>query len=193
MKKERPIPFCTEMVQAILARKKNTTRRIAVDQYHKPIIDCHWLCWSDKLPDGRLSAFFGESSKPQQSNCPYGTVGDLLWVKESWAQRSDGMILYRADQIPVPSQDSLVKWKPSRFMPKQFARIWLEIESVDIQRLQSMSTEDAIGEGVTTLSYYNGEPVETFFQLWDSLHTNEVLGGDPYVWVVKFHQAEKPI
>ena len=76
--KEHPILFTTENVRAILDGRKTQTRRVMRPQpsdiYHSP------LCigdnaWGFKKPN--------QGTIPFLINCPYGQVGDRLWVRET--------------------------------------------------------------------------------------------------------------
>ena len=75
--------------------------------------------------------------------CPYGQVGDLLYVKETF---STYPLHYKADGYEL--QDGEGQWNPSLFMPKKYARIWLEITGLRAERLQEITEEDAKAEGV---------------------------------------------
>ena len=146
------------------------------------------------------------------SVCPYGQVGDLLWVRESYAVRSDGVdqILYKADYQEVVKMLDLpeinIKWKPSIHMFKCDARIWLEITGIRVERLQEITEEDAIGEGIqlfkvglppTQVKVYasgwpdplcGGTSVDGFHHLWDSINAKRGYGWseNPWVWVIEF-------
>ena len=76
-------------------------------------------------------------------------AGDELWCRETWKHRTDGLALgawYRADgHIDIPGWP----WKPSIFMPRKYSRITLEAtEDARLERLQDITEEDAIAEGV---------------------------------------------
>ena len=83
------------------------------------------------------------------------------------------------------------KWRPSIFMPRWASRILLEITEVRAERLQEITEEDAVAEGVK--SYYTLPSGETtaryhFSVLWDSLNAKCGYGWDknPWVWVISF-------
>lgn len=183
MIKEIPILFSTEMVQAILAGRKTMTRRI-VKMY----------ATSDAHPLRQIPEWLKENK-----TCPYGQPGDLLWVRETWSSgfientKPTG-IRFKADDVNYN-----VKWKPSLFMKKEISRIWLQVTDITVERLQEISEEDAISEGVFV--YEAGEAYRdykydkagsfmtargSFLSLWATINGDESLIANPWVWVVKF-------
>lgn len=82
--KERPIIFNTNMVKAILEGRKTQTRRPVKPQPlgHSldSILDGKWLT---KSFDGLLSP----KIKDLPMHCPFGQIGDRLWVRETWYQK----------------------------------------------------------------------------------------------------------
>lgn len=83
--KERPIIFSTTMIQAILAGNKTMTRRV-VKKNEAGRVQLKGRNWHIDDPNATLA-------------CPYGQPGDMLWVRETWADVNtpDGpAILYRA-------------------------------------------------------------------------------------------------
>lgn len=89
--------------------------------------------------------------------------GDLLWVRETYMENCIDHIpyndcltryFYKADMDKYPSEvigqmkTFGYKWRPSIYMPKEAARIFLEVEERWIERVQDISGEDAISEGV---------------------------------------------
>ncbi len=97
---------------------------------------------------------------------PYGTPGDLLYVREKWATppsldhikpsnlEPGAPIHYAADNhCNVNNREDLGlveynKFRPSIFLPRWASRMTLEILDISIQRLQDMNDYDALGEGV---------------------------------------------
>jgi len=172
MKKQRPILFSTPMVQALLAGRKTQTRRIVKLKHIDPS-NCGaifpdgsgkgWIAWS---PGTHATAELTAREYPgeQGFKCPYGTVGDILWVRETWGvlqpshatpagRPYDGSFCFRADhddEKPKWNEGTyeFFGWKPSIFMPKSAARIWLEITNIRVERVQDISEEDAKAEGV---------------------------------------------
>ena len=186
--KERPILFSGGMVRAILDGSKTQTRRIAKEFNEMPNLD------------GILRRF------PNQEGCPYGTPGDRLWVRETFAQGVEGCpggISYRADHFDPKGDGPAhpMKWRPSIFMPRIASRILLEITDVRVQRLQEISEEDARAEGVTDFAgrWWDGSPVvcgkwnapsEAFAALWESINGTGSWEANPWVWVITFRRLE---
>ena len=160
--KERPIIFGAAMVLAVLAGTKTQTRRVA-----KPI----------KHPDlgniytpGAL-VMEREPKHVIDRACPYGQIGDKLWLREAHAftDLADGtpVVAYAADnrQIAIgrdapDSPDHLIhgyqfandvhvdRWRPSIHMPRWASRITLDVTGVRVERLQDISEADARAEGI---------------------------------------------
>lgn len=155
---ERPILFSAPMVRALLAGTKTQTRRI--------------VKWRDVAPGLNLS-FTGLSASrivetwvlesPSRTSrewrcaptpCPYGKPGDRLWVREAFGfvtHDRDGprpeSLIFRADD----NAEWDGKWRPSIHMPRWASRVTLGITDVRVQRLQEISEEDAIAEGIAEL------------------------------------------
>lgn len=173
---ERPILFSAPMVLAILDGAKTQTRRVMKpqpehSQFHswkgKYIYDGEhsmW-CWKDILLENIWDFPNNEDRIELAKHSPYGVPGDRLWVRETWASaymdgawgtafRADGSFSLgkkRHEKGPHFHAKELgphVRWKPSIFLPRCASRIVLEITDVRVQRLQEISEEDAIAEGV---------------------------------------------
>lgn len=133
--------------------------------------------------------------------CPYGQVGDWLWVKETWAQGLK-QLHYKADWDLLKLRDNIRpldvalrddKWKSPRFMFKKFARIWRQITGLRAERLQEISEDDCYREGIR-LPRGMDVSIETptwmvidalkpkFRELWDSLNAKRGYGWDMNKW-----------
>lgn len=166
MKKDKPIIFNTEMVKAILDDRKTQTRRIIKLQ-----------------PPNHVGT------------CPY-SIGKKLWVRETWNDDWCDNVIYRADggSAITAGYKKEPKWKPSIFMPKNYARIWLEVTAIGIERLQDITEQDAMEEGDPNQGLIASENthVEWFNQLWDSINKKRGYGWgkNPWVWVIKFKKIK---
>ncbi|MDG9955064.1 hypothetical protein [Enterobacter roggenkampii] len=212
--------FNGEMVRAILDGRKTQTRRIMKNQPAGDYPDTPALIRS---VDGGFQ-WYGHYGESSIFNCPFGAVGDRIWVRETWAEAGAGapdLKLYRAnypEHVPThyenvpPTED--VRWTPSIHMPRWASRITLEITGVRVERLDEISEEDAISEGMQgvicpsckgdpdysttqydpdTLAAVDEIPCQScesnrnkFFALWDSIYGegNHCMGN--WVWVIEF-------
>ena len=140
--------------------------------------------------------------------CPYGGIGDRLWVRETFAyvpatayQHSDGVQQRLSPKDPEIAAIYLAgwdrclpsAWKPSLHMPRWASRLLLEIVDIGIERLNDISTEDACAEGcdhskseaaISMGRHY--KPKAVFKHLWQSINGVENWYNNPWVWVVKF-------
>jgi hypothetical protein len=187
--KSRPILFSAPMVLAILDGRKTQTRRVLKGTtehkgpYNPEYIEAH------KNSDGWSKI------------CPYGKVGDRLWVRETFmhcgcedaemhADSGCDLILYRASE---PNDLKVFEgWRPSIHMPRWASRITLEITDVRVERLNDITVSDAIAEG------YDGsvnDPVDPsikwYSRLWDRINVAGAWELNPWVWVIEFKRVEK--
>jgi hypothetical protein len=191
---EKPVIFNSEMVRAILDGRKKQTRRII-------------------KPQPNYQKRFGEPKAEIKVNianrkCPYGQVGDTLWVRESFRipnmdfdKEQALMVHYYSDRSYCSvdiTNDEMKLWKarkkpfaktPGRFMYKSLARIFLEITNIRVERVQDISENDAEAEGTNCNRTYR----EDFKNLWDSINAKRGYDWDknPWVWVVEFRKLTK--
>lgn len=176
--------------------------------------------------------------------------GDILYVRETWqcwrAHRYEATadIRFRAGgddvrlQFANGSTDSIDRydfdtfvhkwfshngeWKPSLFMPKEAARIWLKVTDVRVERLQEIDEDGVWDEGfkfkppcltrvsadghtceldgpcMSSIKYCDMTMGELFGrELWNSTIKKSDLDrygwdANPWVWVVEFERCEKP-
>jgi len=192
----KPIIFSAQMVRAILEGRKTQTRRIIKPQPRRinNAFDGTWE-WKEKGHYYDDLTLVSEALKP---NCPYGGVGDKLWVRETWRTLiefedrkpselnkdspiefvSDGKIRYVYDTHPT-----FGKLRPSIFMPRWASRITLEITEIRVERLKEITPEDCIAEGISPdYTVKAGLPV-LFAILWDSLNAKRGYPWDGNWWV----------
>lgn len=101
--------------------------------------------------------------------------GDRLWVRETWQDGKDGGFVYRAQQ---PEEE--MKWKPSIFMPKEAARVFLTVTAVRQETLGDLTEEEAKKEGFESLE----ECVETLKSMYRGANDETAM------WVVEFLHEE---
>lgn len=161
--KERPILFSGEMVRAILNGTKTQTRRIFKSKFEH-MASCHDR---DSLPVFFSDAYgckdCGAGHWDDSVKCPYGKPGDRLWVRETWSSHAEedhlaprncnkSIRFYEVEHGKQRGSNPRVgKKRPSILMPRWHCRIFLEIASVRVERLQDITEEDAKAEGVSQL------------------------------------------
>jgi hypothetical protein len=218
------------MVRAILDGKKTQTRRAvkapkcATVHGRRPAWDAAHKdrdSWGDYL---HLPYGGGDYSDPKEVTarvyCPYGERGDLLWVRETWgtfttAKRDEAGIhyrdLYRADFPDDYDGFGLVDgWKPSIHMPRRLSRLTLRIHDVRVQRVQDITDEDALAEGVTGYAEKPRKagviggpdvykcariPRLQFRDLWDSINGGREgcsWEANPWCWCLTFERVTDP-
>ena len=89
----------------------------------------------------------------KSETCPYGEVGDRLWVREThtFDEAAPNGIMYLAD-LPKKDAEDVIEaykgfWKPSIFMKRKDSRILLEVVSIHEEKVCDISRTDAIREG----------------------------------------------
>lgn len=207
--REHGILFKGEMVRGLLSGQKTMTRRL-VKLDHSGRAKRGGKCWHLGDPEVYLA-------------CPYGQPGDRLWVKETFCcvhgfggseRTAQDALVFRADDGEDAREITKLRcWTSSLLMPRIYSRILLEITATRVERLQSITEEDAIAEGIelahpgTTSTWwkdyeakptpdalqdpYHGlaaDPVESFASLWRSLNGRDSWNANPWVWVVEFRR-----
>ena len=187
-KSMKPILFNTEMVKAILDGRKTVTRRL-VKLIGNP-------AWTGYSPDGAV--LYGSNNIPA-AKAPY-RPGDILWVRETWAvwSATNGIaprIYYKADKDAPVS----IRWRPSIHMPREAARLFLMVTGVRVERLQDITPNDCVLEGVEreALTTVGGEFARGIFNdVWDSTIKPADLPrygweANPWVWVIEFERVSR--
>lgn len=186
----KPINMKTWEVQAVLANRKTVTRRVVkFKKGQNPQ-------WTGYIPDGNV--LYGSNNIPAVKS-PY-RPGEILYVRETWAQNANEGWFYKAD-----GKNEVFSWKPSIHMPQVAARIFLRVTDVRVERLQDIFDEQAekvgcngefIGTGEAMGSGWAVSPTEEFAELWDITlkPQDRALYGwqaNPWVWVVAFEKVSR--
>lgn len=238
----KPILFSGPMIRAILDGRKTQTRRWCMDStFPEPLNElafCDVRLADDGYLEGRKGPadtferlVHGQGKAPEcaglLTRCSYGDVGDHLWVRETWRtyQALDHCkprdifqgagIHYDADNKSSVDGGPLYgrgKVRQSIFMPRWASRITLEITGVRVERLQEISANDCIGEGLDEFSL-RGEasvykdyaqktydpfewfsvPKDSYESLWDSINgKRSQWSSNPWVWVLEFKRVTNP-
>jgi hypothetical protein len=209
----KPILFSAPMVRALIAGEKTQTRRVLGGAPHN-------------LSAGQVFADrLGEQwrwSRPGGGGAPFKTPfapGDLLWVKEDWKVRdayddlkpsemsgeeavhflADGAIAGDWGRLDGPWGRR--RW--SQHMCRWASRLTLRVTEVRVQRLQVISGEDCVAEGLSPrmgppMGVYDDMRARSeeaarrwaigmraqFRDLWDNLNAARGFGWDVNPWVV---------
>lgn len=194
--KERPILFSGEMVRAIFEGRKTQTRRVVKPQPNQYFTNPQTLIldwpkhYRRKITGPKQFGCIQEANRFMAEDCPYGIPGDRLWVRETFC--TDGVdCWYRADNHPELDHG----WQPSIHMPRWVSRITLEIINVWVERVQEITSGDALAEGIIPFSGVTNaiqgqgwEPRDEFIELWNSINARRGYswGDNPWVWVIEF-------
>lgn len=161
----------------------------------------------------------------------YGNTGDVIWVREAWKgtlvpdnyQKPMRCIQYRSDlgiKIIDESQhqwfdnrfkDGKFKWEPNMFLRRVFARTLLLRTFTRCERLQDITEEGAIAEGIYVEKLSDGinptcpprwrysndgkdnvwaKPSHAYKALWELINGEESWEANPWVVVVGFAKTD---
>ncbi len=221
--KAKPIIFSGPMVRAILDGRKTMTRRVVAGKME--LLGASGYSWSHGKKFITSSLLAINSPKIGLIRVSPRQPGDILYVREThyaygfWIKDGEsdlGKQKYRFSDCTVDGyqyEDSppevvlkgiseKLGWyrRPSIFMPREAARIFLEVTDVRVERLQDISEEDAIAEGVKpdcpigNIAIHQRAPHRyCFSHLWESIHGYDSWEANPFVWVISFKRIEKPV
>lgn len=170
------IIFSTESVRAILEGRKTMTRRLV------------------RLPIGQRI----ENMKPRYQ------PGNILYVKEAWAEVSDFVDVDPAVGIPdgyIYKADweegaEAPEWNSPLFMPEKAARLFIMITAVRAERLQEISENGCYAEGIKVHIPVPGDgepnPRLQYANLWDKLNPKYPWRNNPWVWAYTFVVEPNP-
>lgn len=220
LKVSKPVLFNTDMVKAILDGRKTVTRRRVGEKV------C--IVREDQKINKNLNGEFELYNITTRCGLPQNVFfkppyqpGDILYVRETWSDHyvpdEEGKAkleyCYKADGTDIkgeclPGENN--RWYPSIHMPKEAARIFLKVTDVRVERLQDITNEQILKEGVNKDAirhYIKQMPSETgewiraaylveWSQLWDSTIKRTDLNrygweANPWVWVIEFERCEK--
>lgn len=217
--KEHPLLLSTEMVLAFLADRKQVTRRIPGPTNSlvngKRVSAGAWnkleLDWStaESFHQGGLDGYshpaFSVQNKHNGSAIiePIYQPGDLLWFRETFGYVPTGKgekIGYKADH----DGEMWNKWRPSIHLPKEACRLWAEVTAVSCERLDDITEEQAMTEGVEKMDeslmpwkHYH-EPAlscmdakTSFMTLWESVNGMQSWYENPPVYAINFKPLSK--
>ena len=197
----KSILFNTNMVRAILEGRKTVTRRIVRAKEVADVLNSPARLVNSDVPDWKfINCLCTAPCEP----------GDILWVRETWANPSETEIkrganpkayIYKADAPLLPC--AYGRWRPSIHMPREAARIFLRVTDVRAERLQDITPEQIDAEGCKEWAY-SATPGEllpsglSWFRIaWNNTIKPNSLAtcgweSNPWVWVIEFARCEEP-
>lgn len=167
----------------------------------KPVVREGYVRWEHS--DGSIVTGYAKDLAPSP-RVPFGVPGDKLWVREAWSLPPSALsVYYRAGNGArllsshdasdnMESVNAWVNklsrvagpsvWAPSIHMPRWASRTVLDVLDVRVERLQSMTEEDARAEGFESLA--------AFILTWESIYIATMpWTSNPWVWVIEFRRA----
>lgn len=213
--RERPILFSGEMVRAILEGRKTQTRRIINPQPASGVrrevfsktgfSDGHGRTLRTPYVPAELlwvrETFVLESSREYGSEGyppPFNDGRPVNWVEdEDWGRYWEQPHYRATDPVPELAYDDTneptCRWGSPIHMPRWASRITLEITEVRVQRLQAVSPDDVLAEGMRPNAGGGWGPegrlgsVPGFADLWDSINAKRApWSSNPWVWAITF-------
>lgn len=218
-----PLLFKGEMVNAVLLAKnpKTQTRRIITPKNSSCTSHLHELDFNDVVYDGKNSPMgylkvYRPADETRHRIWPKATPSDIFWVRETYCNIPKDVItegsdfLYRAaTHVPYGN------WKPNIFMPFEACRIFLEIKKIRPERLNDISDEDALKEGIRPFTkdeklfkygidgwiWQTGKnplkpsmqktPKEAYKMLWEHINGPGSWKKNDFVWIYDFNLLVK--
>lgn len=189
--KTKAILFSTDMVKAIMDGTKTQTRRVL-----KPTRTETTTLLIDMYAGVNV-----EHCKNELIRTHNVSVGDVFWVRETW-YRDEGRkcFYYKTGETIYDSGEVIkdffnvdsVKWKPSIFMPKNACRHFLKLKDIRIEKVQEISEEDIIAEGINNSEADYIPLMFSWQSLWEFVNSPESWDENPFVWVYEFEKVDKP-
>ena len=203
------IMFTEAMFHAVIEGRKKQTRRTMKTQ---PVLkNGFWILggagWSDTI----------KSLRPVPCHSLYNRsrykVGERLYLKEPYQLCGLQDLCYRYDKTECqrPYCDKK-EWKNKLFMPAKYARYFIEITGVRCERLQDISDEDCLKEGIDKFflkdgtnygaSLYYGvdkenaifdTPQEAYAALINSINRKDTWDSNPWVWVYDYKLIKQTV
>jgi hypothetical protein len=190
----RGILFKPGMIKAIVEGRKTVTRRLqGFGEINEAPDDWRLIPWKHRGIGDTITGYYFEV--PETTTChllikPRYHPGETVYIKEvgAWdTEHKHNFVFYRANAPNVNA-----KWQSPLFMPAWAARYFIKIKDVRPERLQSMTDQDAIAEGVTVIGrpelneLSGGKFIQAYKTLWDSINPKQKFETSPWVWRIEF-------
>lgn len=197
---------------------KTQTRRIVqtpknavgIQVQTRAIDGAFWGCFALNENEGTINP----KTEQEWVINPRYKVGETVYLKEPYfLLPDDGMMLpvykYGNDQSELWEGMDEFKWENKLFMPEKYARHFIKITAVRAERLQGISDEDCIKEGISqgvycgctfwgvkltdgTYTSYSGSPREAYKMLIEKINGSGTWENNPWVWVYDYDLTNSP-
>lgn len=203
--KDIPLIMHADSVLATLAGRKCETSRV-IKGAPATAESARWVNhWEER--EGQTLAAFRLSSSSETAvietvKLCYGNGGDQLWVREAW--RAVPTSAYRCSENiqqtinPNDPDESVIyragwdlsdpgMWRSPIFMPRWASRLLLEVVRIKVRRLQDITEEGAIAEGMLFIRPpelpFGATYRQKFAAYWDTINPGRATCWDANPWV----------
>ena len=218
--KERGICMTPANVVAIRAGRKTQTRRLIKLPQQQEEWHLVSSSISEQRKGGPVGVLFADSENQEETcrhafaHCRWGVPGDQLYIREAcwmwgawckngftatgrqrWRFKPRGeRVVYERPAVTV-KRDGSTGWvyRHARYMPKKYARTWVQITDVRVQQVQSLDNNDALAEGAPDIRTIdnNFDMRDCFGVLWDDIHGPGAWERNDWVWALTFKLIKK--
>lgn len=188
----------------MLEGRKTQTRRVITPQPVEPVMPA--ISFGPKGLEWAL----GPSNLMRNGDirwwrCPYGGVGDRLWVRETFRydDYASDEVIYQADcdRQAIKDTKGVIRWKPAIHMPRRVSRITLEITGLWVERLHEIGWHDCLAEGIIEVipglfgeqksNIAAPDPRTIYRILWNHIYGKKAghsWSDNPWVWAIQFRK-----
>jgi hypothetical protein len=190
------ICFIEPLVAATVIGLKTQTRRIMNPQMPFDNMDYHDSGPFSGLWVGTSKKLIGEYPRE-----PKYKVGEVLYLKEPYLIVAPRSICYK-----YGTANKADKWKNKLFMPAYAARFFIKITAVRSERLQDITDNDCIREGIAMrepsiyglrqggalphISNLGQTPRKAYAALIDKINGRGTWDFNPWIWVYDYIQCD---
>ena len=157
------------------------------------------------MRNGQTEDWHGLKMKPRYF------PGEVVYLKEPYSAIDGGiagtLTFYRYNGSN-DIMDRNLRWKNKMFMPADKARFFIRITKVRCERLQDITEEDAIAEGIEKVCDYGTtgyklytqpdaafsdiDAVWSYESLWESINGKGSWDLNPWIWIYEFQLEARP-
>jgi len=181
------ILFKEDLFRAVIEGRKTQTRRLTgLEEVNQNIDSCELVGWSRDPAEFELA-----DTCDSIIASPRYKIGETVSLKEPYYLPSSGEFVVYAFDLPDVNRHHY-PFKNKLFMPAKYARFWINITKIRVERLFDISENDAIAEGIEPLYCVNNTPSYKlgFLKVWHDLNGNNFVFNNPWVWVYEFELNE---